>query len=70
MPSAQLDTGILQALCACQMGRYAPPEGPEEQARQHRYASLMVPVPQRNACLPDEPALLGATGQSLCNLVS
>ena len=31
MHSAPLDTGILQALCVCQMGRYDPPERPEDQ---------------------------------------
>ncbi len=32
MRCAQLDTGILLAQCVCQMGRYAPPAGPEEQS--------------------------------------
>ena len=66
---AQLDTGILQEQCAWQMGRYDPPKGPEGQARQHRYPLFMVPVPPHNERLPDEPALLGAKGQYLCDLV-
>ena len=59
---SSLDTGILQTLCTCQMGRYEPPGGPEEQVRQHRCSLFMVPVPPHNERLPDEPALLGDTG--------
>ncbi len=51
------------------MGRYDPPEGPEEQVRQQRCSLFMVPVPPHNDCLPDEPVFLGANGQYLCNLV-
>ncbi len=69
MHCAQLDTGILQAQCVCQMGRYDPPAGPEEQVRQHCCSLLMVPVPQHNERLPDEPVLLGANGHYLCILV-
>ena len=69
MPRAQLDTGILQARGACQMGRYDPPGGPKEQVRQHRCSLFMGPDPQHNERLPDRPALLGAKGHYLCDLV-
>ena len=67
--SAQLDTGILQALCTCQMGRYVPPAGPDSQPRQQRYELFMVPVPQRSSCLPVGAGCLGEMSQYLCSLV-
>jgi len=51
------------------MGHYDPPKGPEEQARQHRCPLFMVLVPRHFERLPDEPDLLGAKGQYLCDLV-
>ncbi len=67
--SALLDTGILQALRACQMGHHAPPEGPDIQFRQQRCEPLMVPAPRRNSCLPDGTGCLGEMDQYLCALV-